>query len=352
MKPTILNADLLSWVMYLLSDGREDAERGLCADDRWAVESNLGCACHGPVALAEYLHALQEEVGDRPAGSDTGLHDPAAWDALLRDGLPALPDARLLAVAASADTIRELNSRVHAALCAGTLTEVWWAYYEPPGSTDVGEPPMSEEQEERMEALRRMYVEFGGRKAPRRPSAGEALRPLLLDVEMLARVMTLLTGERAKAGRDLSADERADVEALVVNGCLGPAARDEYLAALAHVFSGRTAGEGVGLIDADVCDAFLRDGPPALSDPQLLAVAGSSQAIWCLNTRVSSALSAGTLTDVWYRYYKADAEDHPLDRDVDQRMQETVEVFRRMWAELCRRRRAAPPPPAATGETG
>lgn len=347
MKPTILEADLLSWVMYLLSDGREEAERGLCAADRWAVESNLGSACHGPVALGEYLHALQEEVGDRPAGADTGLHDPAAWDALLQGGLPALPDSRLLAVAESADTIRELNARVHAALCAGTLTEVWWAYYEHPGGTGIGEPAMSEEVEKRIEGLRRMYIEFRGPEAPRRPSASEDPRPPLLDAELLARVMVLLSDGRAETGRGLSAAERTDVEALVVGACLGPFARDEYLAALA----GRPTGEGVGLIDADVCNDFLRDGPPALSDPQLLAVAGSSRAIWCLNTRLDAALSDGTLTVVWCRYHQAWADAHPPDPVLDQRMQETVGVFKRMWAELCRRRRAGPPPPPGAGGT-
>lgn len=128
MKPTILRGELLMWVMHLVSDGREEAKRGLCAADRWAVESVVGTACQDQVALDEYLHALQEEIGDRPTGAGSGLDDPAAWDALFRDGLSALPDARLLAVAESAEAIRELNARVGAALTGGTLAVEWHRY--------------------------------------------------------------------------------------------------------------------------------------------------------------------------------------------------------------------------------
>ena len=86
--------------------------------DRWAVESYLGTACHGPVALGEYLHALQEEVGDRPAGEAAGSEDPAAWDALLRDGLPALPEKTI-----QIDTREEIN-RV-AWVCPKTAADIW-----------------------------------------------------------------------------------------------------------------------------------------------------------------------------------------------------------------------------------
>jgi hypothetical protein len=128
MKPTILRAELLTWVMHLVSDGREEAERGLSAAERWAVESVVGTACQDQVALAEYLHALREEIGNRPAGQGTGLDDPAAWNALLRSGLFALPDSRLLAVAESAEAIRELNARIGAALTGGTLAVEWHRY--------------------------------------------------------------------------------------------------------------------------------------------------------------------------------------------------------------------------------
>lgn len=128
MKPTILRGELLMWVMHLVSDGREKAERGLSAADRWAVESVVGTACQDQVALDEYLDRLQREIGDRPAGTDTGLDDPATWDALFRDGLSALPDSRLLAVAESAETVRELNARVGAALIGGTLAVEWRRY--------------------------------------------------------------------------------------------------------------------------------------------------------------------------------------------------------------------------------
>ncbi|MBX9584621.1 MAG: hypothetical protein K2X87_30330, partial [Gemmataceae bacterium] len=128
MKPTILRGEMLMWVRHLVSDGREEAERGLSAADRWAVESVVGTACQDQVALDKYLHALQEEIGNRPAGTDTGLDDPATWDALFRNGLSVLSDSRLLAVAESAETIRELNARVGAALTGGTLAVEWHRY--------------------------------------------------------------------------------------------------------------------------------------------------------------------------------------------------------------------------------
>lgn len=87
MKPTILRGELLMWVMHLVSDGREEAERGLSAADRWAVESVVGTACQDQVALGEYLDRLQREIGDRPAPG-TGLDDPVAWTPYSGTGFP------------------------------------------------------------------------------------------------------------------------------------------------------------------------------------------------------------------------------------------------------------------------
>ncbi len=179
MTPTIIPADQLARVMALLSTRPVWATPVLSEAARRLVEATVGSACLGPVARDEYLTALARSTADQPQDVITGLYDPAAWDALVRNGLPELSDRDLLSLAASPDAVRELTDRVDAALCDGTLSNAWLSLYER-SAARLPDPALDPAVRETFEVFSRLHAEWSGQaKAPRPTGVAVSARILL-----------------------------------------------------------------------------------------------------------------------------------------------------------------------------
>lgn len=103
---------------------------------------------------------------------------------------------------------------------------------------------------------------------------------------------------------------RAVIVPVLTSALIGPAARDEYVAAL-HDARRRM---GVSPSDKPAVSvpqvALLRDGPDALTDELLIAAATSADSIHALTDLVTVGMAEGTVGPVWWE--AAGAFDEPL----------------------------------------
>lgn len=106
----------------------------LSLEERHQLQKVLASACHGPVALKEYLAQLTESKRSIGSQGNDLLITEIPGAAVVKKGLAVLSDEQLVRLATSAEAIRQLNLLIEQALDADELGDFWWDAYSVPDS--------------------------------------------------------------------------------------------------------------------------------------------------------------------------------------------------------------------------